>query len=303
MTTPVSNQAAREAHDKELEEMEKALMGGQPNPEEAAPETPETPAAETPAEEETPAPASAPGEENQPPVEQTPAPAPKATAPKASESEELTDEEVQQLSGKAQKRFGSLSKENIRLKTENEFLRKHMSKQDAGETPEVPEEPSTPPTRLPWDTTPPEEEEMTVDQIRLEARREAALQVAEERRQERIMTNLENDSRELETKFPEFDPKSESYDPTLVTKISVWYKAQFKENNDLRLKDFVTELMAIRAQGEARGRSEVDETIARQAADQAITPTAPTGKTSDTVVKKIQGAGSIEELESLEAQI
>lgn len=144
---------------------------------------------------------------------------------------------------------------------------------------------------------------MTVDQIRLEARREAALQVAEERRQERIMTNLENDSRELETKFPEFDPKSESYDPTLVTKISVWYKAQFKENNDLRLKDFVTELMAIRAQGEARGRSEVDETIARQAADQAITPTAPTGKTSDTVVKKIQGAGSIEELEALEAQI
>lgn len=301
MTTPVSNQAAREAHDKELEEMERALTGGQPT-EETTPETPETPAAETPAEEGTPAPESAPGEENQPPVEKQPAPAPKPTGPNADESEELTDEEAQQLSSKARKRFGYLSKETIRLKKENEFLRKHMSKQDVDENPEVPE-PSTPPTRLPWDTTPPEEEEMTVDQIRLEARREAALQVAEERRQERIMTNLENDSRELETEFPEFDPKSESYDPTLVTKISVWYKAQFKENNDLRLKDFVTELMAIRAQGEARGRSQVDETIARQAADQALIPTAPTGKTSDTVVKKLQGAKSIEELEALEAQI
>lgn len=300
MTTPATNQAAREAHDAELEAMEQALMNGQPLPETPAPAA-EKPV-EAPAVEETPAPAPAPGETNQPPAEQTPAPAPKPTGPQGEEPEELSEEEVQQLSGKAQKRFGRLSTENIRLKKENEFLRKHMSKADTEETPEVPE-PSTPPTRLPWDTTPPEEEEMTVEQIQLEARRQAALEFAEQRRQETILTNLESDSKELERAFPEFDPKSEVYDPTLVTKISVWYKAQFKDNNDLRLKDFVTELMAIRAQGEARGRSQVDETLARQAADQALTPTAPTSKSSDTVVQKLQGAKSIEELEALEAQI
>lgn len=301
MTVPVTNEAAKAAHDAELEKMEAEIMGGQ-TPETPAPEAP-APAVETPAEEATPAPASAPGEANQPPVEETPAPAPKPTGQPSEESEELTEEEVQSLSGKARKRFERLSKENIRIAKENEFLRKHMKKPDEGATPEPTPEPSTPKFRLPWDTTPEEEGELTPEQIRLEARREAMLAVAEERRQEKIMANLEADSKELTSLYPEFDPKSESYDPTLVTKISVWYKDLFTQNNDLRLKDFVTELMGLREQGIAQGRSEVNDAVVRQAADQALVPTAPSGKPSDTVVTKIQGAASIEELEKLESQI
>lgn len=286
------NTAAKEAHDDELAKMEADIAkanGGAPEG--------ETPTVETPAEEGTPAPESAPGEENQPPVEKPATPAPKPTGKEGEDDDYLSDEEVQKLSGKAQKRFGRLSSENIRLQKENEFLRKHTKKAD-----EPVPEPSTPPiNRLPWESTDGDEPEG--EDPAVVARREALLAVAEERRQQAILDNLQNDSKELETAYPEFDPKSESYDPTLVTKISVWYKGLFKDNNDLRLKDFVTELMALREQGIAQGKSEVTEKVVRQAADQAVTPTAPSGPSSDSVVKKIQGARSIAELDKLEAQI
>ena len=285
--------AAKERNDKILEEMEAEIAAKAADPN-ATPEAPVT----TPAEEETPAPTSAEGKENQPPVE-TPAPAPAAQPeggkPKG-EIEELTEEEVQSLSGKARKRFESLSKKNIRLAEENAFLKKHAKQADEP----IPATPAAPAFRLPWDGTPPEAVE---EDVAVVARREALLAVAEERRQETIISNLQSDSTELETKFPEFDPKSESYDPTLVTKISVWYKGLFKDNNDLRLKDFVTELMSLREQGKALGKSEVTETVVRQAASQAVVPTAPSGPSSDSVVKKIQGARTIAELETLEAQI
>lgn len=283
------NMAAKEKNDQILEEMEKEIEAKAANP--AA--TPET--VTPPAEEKTPASTSAQDETTTPPAE-TPAPAPKPDGAKAPESEELSDEEVQNLSGKARKRFERLAKENLRIKQENEFLRTHAKKEESP----VPETPAAPAFKLPWDGTPAEQEE---EDVAVVARREALLAVAEERRQETIISNLQADSTELEKKFPEFDPKHESYDPTLVTKISVWYKGLFKDNNDLRLKDFVTELMSLREQGIAQGKSEVTETVVRQAASQAVVPTAPSGQPSDSVVKKIQGARSIEELEKLEAQI
>ena len=291
MTTP--NQAAREDHDAELEKMEQDILKGTPTPEGT-----ETPVTETPTgEEETPAPTSAPGEENQPPVV-TPSPAAEPTGKEGEDDEYLTDEEVQKLSGKAQKRFKRLSEENIRIARENEFLRKHTKTTDQP----TPDPVTEPRFKLPWESG--EGDEPEPEDTAVVARREAMLVVAEEKRQEAILTNLQNDSKELETLYPEFDPANkEVYDPTLVTKISVWYKGLFKDNNDLRLKDFVTELMALREQGKAAGKSEVTETVIRQAADQAVTPTAPTGPASDTVVKKIQGARTVAELDALEAQI
>lgn len=288
MNTPV-NMAAKERNDKILEEMEAKIAA------EAAGETPtpETPASPT-AEEKTPAPTSAEGETTTPEAG-TPATEAKPDGAAPLEGEDLTPEEVQNLSGKARKRFERLAKENLRIKQENEFLRTHTKREEEPEP-----EPATPRIKLPWDTTPDESQD---EEVAVVARREALLAVAEERRQETILNNLQADSTELEAKFPEFDPKAESYDPTLVTKISVWYKGLFKDNNDLRLKDFVTELMSLREQGKALGKSEVTETVVRQAASQAVVPTAPSGTPSDSVVKKIQGARSIEELEKLEAQI
>lgn len=282
--------AAKERNDKILEEMEAKITADLAAGKVETPEGEVTP----PAEETTPAPTSAEGQPTTP-VEGTPATEAKPDGAAPLEGEDLSPEEVQNLSGKARKRFERLAKENLRIKQENEFLRTHTKRED---TPEP--EPATPRIKLPWEADPDENQD---EEVAVVARREAMLVVAEERRQETILNNLQADSTELEAKFPEFDPKAESYDPTLVTKISVWYKGLFKDNNDLRLKDFVTELMSLREQGKALGKSEVTETVVRQAASQAIVPTAPSGTSSDSVVKQIQGAKSIEELDKLEAQL
>lgn len=283
-----TNQAAKEAHDEELAKMEAEIAA-----QASAPATPEaTPAAPSASPEATTPDHSADGATTTPPAE-TPAPAPKATE---EEDESLSEEEVQKLSGKAQKRFKSLADENMRIKRENEFLRTHMKK--PAEDPEPQPEPAS--FRLPWET---EEEDDGGEDPAVIARREALAVVAEERRQEKILGNLENDSSYLEEKFPELNPQNEKYDPTLVTQISVWYKGLFKDNNDLRLKDFVTELMTLRASGIDRGRSEVTDKIVKQAAQQAVIPNAPTTPAASSVEQKIQGAKTMAELEALEAQL
>lgn len=285
------NMAAKEAHDEELEKMEAeiAAQAANPNP---APTEPVAPSASE--EEPTPAP-SAEGEEKQPVSEKpeaTPPAQPDGGKPEG-DYEELSDEEVQKLSEKAQKRFKSLAAQNLRVKQENEFLRKHMK------SAEQPEPPKPAPTKLPWET---QEEEGTEDPAII-ARREALAVIAEEKRQDAIVSNLRSDSEYIEQTYAELNPQSEKYDPTLVTKISVWYKGMFKDNNDLRLKDFVTELMSLRATGIDQGRSEVTEKVVKQAAQQAIISNAPATPPASSVQQKIAGAKSMAELEALEAQL
>lgn len=285
------NAAAKEAHDQELEKMEADIAAKVADPN----YQPEEETEETSEEEKTSSATSAEGEKKQPsdekPEETTPPAKPDGAKP-GEELEELSDEDVQKLSGKAQKRFKSLADENMRVKRENDFLRKHLKPEEK----EPVEKPSK--IRLPWET----EEEEAEDPV-IVAKRAALEAVAEERRQEKILTDLQSDSTELENTYPELNPKDQSYDPTLVTKISVWYKTLFKDNNNLRLKDFATELMSLRAAGIDHGKSEVTEKVVKQAAQQAIISNAPSSSPASSVEQKIAGAKTMEELEALEAQL
>jgi hypothetical protein len=285
------NAAAKEAHDEELEKMESEIAAKVADPN----YDPEKEIEETSVPEKTDTDKSAEVETKQPSTEDeattTPPAKPDGAKPEE-EREELSDEDVQKLSGKAQKRFKSLADENMRVKRENDFLRKHLNKPEEKEV----ETPSK--IRLPWET----EEEEAEDPV-IVAKRAALEAVAEEKRQSEIISNLQNDSTELENAYPELNPKDKSYDPTLVTKISVWYKTLFKDNNNLRLKDFATELMSLRAAGVDRGKSEVTEKVVKQAAQQAIISNAPASSPASSVEQKIKGAKTMEELEALEAQL
>lgn len=156
-----------------------------------------------------------------------------------SDDAELSDDEVKQLSAKAQKRFKHLSKLNSEMNRELAFLRKNTPK-----TEPAPEPKRTP---LPWEN----EDEPDVAQIATEKARETVMETL---RTERILSTIKEDVKEVEAKYPELNPNAPEYDRVLLAKVSTWYKAQFKENNELRLKDFVEEVFALRERGIEKGR-------------------------------------------------
>lgn len=204
-----------------------------------------------------------------------------------SDDAELSDEDVKQLSAKAQKRFKHLAKLNSEMNRELAFLRKNTPKT----------EPAPEPKRipLPWE----HEDEPDVAQIASEKARETVMETL---RTEKILATIKEDVREVEAKYPELNPNAPEYDRVLLAKVSTWYKAQFKENNDLRLKDFVEEVFALRERGIEKGRQEVTGKIAKQSAEQALTPSGGRVETS-SVEEKIRNARSISELEALEKSL
>lgn len=204
-----------------------------------------------------------------------------------SDDAELSDEDVKQLSAKAQKRFKHLSKLNSEMNRELAFLRKNTPK-----TEPAPEPKRTP---LPWEN----EDEPDVAQIASEKARETVMETL---RTERILATIKEDVKEVESKYPELNPNAPEYDRVLLAKVSTWYKAQFKENNELRLKDFVDEVFALRERGIEKGRQEVTGKIAKQSAEQALTPSGGRVETS-SVEEKIRGARTIAELEALEKSL
>lgn len=204
-----------------------------------------------------------------------------------SDDAELSDEDVKQLSAKAQKRFKHLAKLNSEMNRELAFLRKNTPKT----------EPAPEPKRipLPWEN----EDEPDVAQIASEKARETVMETL---RTERILSTIKEDVKEVEAKYPELNPNAPEYDRVLLAKVSTWYKAQFKENNELRLKDFVDEVFALRERGIEKGRQEVTGKIAKQSAEQALTPSGGRVETS-SVEEKIRNARSISELEALEKSL
>lgn len=204
-----------------------------------------------------------------------------------SDDAELSDEDVKQLSAKAQKRFKHLAKLNSEMNRELAFLRKNTPKT----------EPAPEPKRipLPWE----HEDEPDVAQIASEKARETVMETL---RTEKILATIKEDVKEVEAKYPELNPNAPEYDRVLLAKVSTWYKAQFKENNDLRLKDFVEEVFALRERGIEKGRQEVTGKIAKQSAEQALTPSGGRVETS-SVEEKIRNARSISELEALEKSL
>lgn len=297
MNKPAAVEAVIAAHDEELEKLEaettakvEAEANGEPAPTTPAPQADAPSPAPTSAEGETP------GTTEEKKDDPTPPAKPDGAKPEG-ESDTLSDEEVQKLSPKAQKRFKSLSDKNKQLERENGFLKSHL-KPDEKPSPE----PATTTNPLPWakPIVTGEEGEPTPAEV---AETTARAVVQQEQRNKDILDTFKSDAKELETQYPELNPEHESYRPELVTKIAVWYRAQFKDNEELRLKDFVTELMSLRAEGIEQGRTEVTDKVVQQAAEQAVISHGAAPAASSTVEQAIGAAKSIDELEETEKLI
>lgn len=274
-----TNEAVKAAHDEELAKLEAEItaLGTQEE-------------SDTAKEEKTPDATSANGETKQSEEgteKKEDEKKPDGATSTESDDAELSDDEVKQLSAKAQKRFKRLAKLNSDLNHELAFLRKNTPK-----TEPAPEPKRTP---LPWENA----DEPDVAQIASEKARETVMETL---RTERILSTIKEDVKEVEAKYPELNPNAPEYDRVLLAKVSTWYKAQFKENNELRLKDFVEEVFALRERGIEKGRQEVTGKIAKQSAEQALTPSGGRVETS-SVEEKIRSARSISELEALEKSL
>jgi len=220
--------------------------------------------------------------------------------------EELSDEDVALLSAKAQKRFHKLSKkagEADRLKKELEELKRGTPKPD--ESPlrrEFKEHkvPETPPLegKFPWEVSS-EEREVTPEEYARDVTSAARLVVQEELSRERRLMKLSEDIKVAEGKYPELNPTSDSYDEDLTNSVSDWYGKLSKTDPNLRLLPFVEKLMGLRSRGAEQEKGKVTAKVAKQAAEQAISPTGAPSKAGG-LEETIKGAKSIEELEETE---
>lgn len=264
---------------------------------------------------------------------------PEDSRPKV-EEEDLTDEETQQLSVKAQRRIKRLVEERNAARDELTKLKpsKPASTTDEGDEPESEQvfDPGTgkQPTKpagdnkgkkLPWDTTTDEEEngERSMTQEELDAMVEAkAKQTVEstlkqreyDRAVQESTKKLHSEISEIETKYPELNPQADKegkptnpdFDPKLVNKISGLYKVAFRDawgkGKYLSFSRFVDSLMSLRKSGEEKGKSEVTAKVVRQAAEQALGPSGTPAK-KGSIEDKIKTAKTIEELEALEQDI
>ena len=251
----------------------------------------------SPAEEEqTSASESAP-EETETPSEEKES---KPETPETEEGEEeFSEEELARFKEKAQKRIRKLAskaKEVEKLRKELEDLKTQFELLRSGEpTFPVGQEVSE---GLPWET-PSEPREVTEEEYQKEVAQTAQKIVQAELARQRRLDRLEQDIKAVEEKYPELNPDSEEFDKELCDSIANWFKGLARSNPDLRLASFVDELMSLRAKGAEREKSKISAKIAKQAAEQAVSPTgAPKGKGDLTSL--IESARTIEELEEAE---
>lgn len=204
----------------------------------------------------------------------------------------MEDTEVDNLSKKAQRRFRKLSKELEDAKKQLDLRDRYEPKQ---------EEPQQENYKLPWEVEKEEPgTEVNVEELVEKRSREIA---QEELKKEKILQTLKSDTESVQAKYPELNPEvADRYDPVLVDKIALWYKALFQQNSEVRLADVVEDVMDLTNRGKEQGKSEVTGKILKQASEQALTPsTARTETTS--AFDAINSAKTVEELEALEGML
>lgn len=142
--------------------------------------------------------------------------------------------------------------DKLKARTEEaETLRSKLTRPEEQE----PEDP-----RFPWEPA----REITLDEYERDVERKA-------REVTRREINLERDISEATTKYAELNPESESYNRDVDNFIERTYRERIKLNPNLRLKDVVSEVMAIHKGGETRGKEAATARVAEQAAQQAVT--------------------------------
>lgn len=200
-------------------------------------------------------------------------------------------------------------------------MKEEAAKRNAGGQPAAPATPGIPeilngkvePGKLPWDTKPSEDGTREITQEEYEAQVEARAKKAarEEINNERIVNQLHDDTVVLEDKYPQLRETLEDgtpnpdFDASLVKDVAEWYKKLFAQDHSLRLLQFVDKLMSLRTKGAEQGKAQATETLAKQAAAQAVSPSGtPSSKSSEADLEsQIRGAKTIKELEELEKRL
>lgn len=206
---------------------------------------------------------------------------------------DLSEDEVKKLSAKAQKRYRAMSQ---RIKELEERLTLRSTLQPKATPVGTPTAAALPP--LPWLAP----DEGIMPQVpAVDPREEARVAAREELARDRIVTNINADVESIESRYPDLNPASEDYDEDLALTIKDLYLAKFKDDNTLRLKDFVEDIMGIRAKAEHKAKAQITGKVVKQAATQAISSTASSQKPQTSVEDMIKGAKSLKDLEALES--
>lgn len=291
-TVPV-NAAKRELNDQELAKLEDELISqltSTPSEEGITSESPSASDEQQPAStvEEQP---STPTNEQ----EGQPEPKEEVKGEEAVQAQDFNDEDVKRLSEKAQKRYEKITKENREMREQLAALQQRL----AGIAPQPKQETKVAP--LPWEQPQQEaDRELTEDELRQEIERKAREIVRTELENEKIVANLQSDISECETRYPELNPMSNTYDEQLADKLIQWYKSQVATNPHLRLKDFVSDFMSLRSKAADEVKRNVTGKVIQQASQQALGP-APVKSDTNNFEQLLSNARSVSDLEKLES--
>lgn len=283
----------------ELEALEKQIVEGS-QPQDGEPAQPNN-SQPTPAGEPTPQAEPAPAEPN---TTSTVEPKPASTE-KPADGGESDDEEMSQLSEKAQKRFRDLVDQKKKLEQELLQERKNrlLSQPGVGSKPASPTDNGSkggsPTAPLPWDGS----REITTEEYEKAVEDKAQKIVQGELKKEKMLASIRTDVKSIEGDYAEYNPDSEHYDEALVVRTSEWFKVLHKQNPDLSLRAFVDELMSIKSKGATEAKSTITAKVAKQAATQALSPTGVKANAQTTVEDRVKSAKTLKELEALEAEI
>lgn len=94
---------------------------------------------------------------------------------------------------------------------------------------------------------------------------------------DRVVNNINKEAREALTKYPELDPKSETFDEELSKVVTKATEAQVKSNPTASVKKFVTELMKPYKRAVTKEVGDAKENLAKQVSQAGLKPT-PTPK-------------------------
>lgn len=122
----------------------------------------------------------------------------------------------------------------------------------------------------------------------------ATMRLAQYQQAQNRVNNFERDVNSIEKNYPELNKDSDGFDKGLSKKITGLYQRASEKNPDLRLKDFVDDVMALREKGETEGRSQATRAIAQQEAQAATTPGGNSGtRSTDENVAEMLKKGEI----------
>jgi len=210
------------------------------------------------------------------------------------------------LSRRTRKRLSDLSKKA----KEVDKLQKELADLRAGKKPEAEEAGDEEedifegadkiPTRqqpkdgkMPWE----EKDELSVDDVRGMARKEAADVIAEENERQSFANSIKQDCQTVVEKYPVLNDESDQYNPEIDKMIARGYQVALQSYPRLRFAKYVkVEMKAIQSAIE-KSQTDLKATLTQQGDDQALPANGSTPKGGSKLTPKDLDNMSMEEME------